>query len=523
MEVGRKRQKDFLFAMALSAFAYVILNFIMLQRGLLYKFANKNFVATALNGSTLLLQFLLLLVSFAVLPRWAAVFLSFLVGVSGFANVAYADIMRAYLDAASMAWLLNEVRQAGTAIRELFLALLWAAFKVAVALSCLWMARRRLSQYVRIYSTRSKALAVLAVVVLTLALGKISDVSRGARGGEFSAIWLAIEVSLETHPDRLAVSTPPQQPARVQKIVWLVDESVAAAHFAPLAPSLLKNIPGNYPVHDFGTIYSFANCSAQSNALLRWGVNVAQVNEQTDLRVVPSIWNYARAAGFKSTMLDGQIRYVSQPQNLMWDSERVLIDEVLSMANGVETDRRMAAEINRRLKQDGKQFIYAVLRGSHYQYQLNYPEGELPADAPLLDKYRHALQYSKGDFFPTLLKELASSDAVIIYTSDHGQHVHPGVLPHCNVTPNPAEFHVPLLVFMPKAVSAGLDNPVPGPRHHSQLFPTTLWLMGYTREYAEQGFDHLLDRPTKKPLRFGSAIEIRPERGEGIQVFDALL
>lgn len=522
MEVGRRRYIDFLCALAFSGFAYGLLNFIMLRRGVLYKFANKNYVATALNGGTLLLQLMLLLLAFAVLPRRAAVVMSLLIGVSGFANVAYGDIMFAYLDAASMAWLLSEVRQAGNAAREVFPALVLAGFKVAVAMACLWAARRRLVRYVPPFSPRARILVVLGVLVSTLALGKVTDMSRGARGSEFSAIWLAIEVAMETHPERQTVSIAPQQAARVQKIVWLVDESVAAKHFLPMAPSLLKGIPDNYPVRNFGTILSFGNCSAQSNALLRWGVDVGQANTQTDLRVVPSIWNYARAAGFKSTLMDGQIRYVGQPQNMMWSSERVLIDEMISMSSaGVNADREIAAEINRRLKQDGKQFIYAVLRGAHFQYQNNYPVGDLPSGAPLERKYRHALEYSKRDFFPTVLKELAGSDAVIIYTSDHGEVVEAPGLPHCNVKPHPAEYHVPLLVFMPKSISAELGEFVPGQRHHSQLFPTTMWLMGYTREFAEQRFDRLLDQPSKRPLRFGSAIEVRPDRGEGINVSEA--
>jgi hypothetical protein len=67
-------------------------------------------------------------------------------------------------------------------------------------------------------------------------------------------------------------------------------------------------------------------------------------------------------------------------------------------------------------------------------------------------------------------------------------------------------------------VAADLGAPGPGPHHHSQIFPTTLWLMGYSRAFAEQSYDHMLDKQPKQLVKFGKAIVPRPESGEGIQV-----
>jgi hypothetical protein len=340
--------------------------------------------------------------------------------------------------------------------------------------------------------------------------------THGVRGGEINAYGMVFDALTETFPPREAVSTAPQETPRGQKIVWLVDESVAASQFAELAPSLLAGIPASVSTLNFGPAFSFANCSAQSNAALRWGVDVERVNEKTDLRTVPTIWAYAKTAGYRTTLIDGQVK--GQPQNLLWAPEMALIDEIVPALSDIDTDRKIAADLNQRLRADGRQFIYVVLRGAHYQYESNYPQGELPSTGTLAERYRRAVQYSKDKVFATVLQNAVENGAAVFYTSDHGQIIKQGVIPHCNDRPYPEEYRVPLLLFVPKGVAADLGAPAPGPHHHSQIFPTTLWLMGYSRAFAEQSYDYMLDKQPKQLVKFGKAIVPRPDSGEGIQV-----
>jgi glucan phosphoethanolaminetransferase (alkaline phosphatase superfamily) len=514
--VRRWRYADFVLALALGSVAYVLINYKMLVAKLLYRFAAYDYQSVAVNAATFFLHFTLLLLAFVVLPRRAAAVAAVLVFVSGLINVAYADIMGTYLDASAMLWLLSEARQAGTAFKEVAPMLALAGAKVLLALLCLLGARRALAHRVQWRSLKARGMAVLGVLAATFITGQLAAMTHGARGGEINAYGMAFDALTETYPPRAAVSTAPQEQPRGQKIVWLVDESVAASQFAELAPSLLAGIPVSFSTLDFGAAFSFANCSAQSNAALRWGVDVAHVNEKTDLRTVPTIWAYAKAAGYRTTLIDGQVK--GQPQNLLWAPEKSLIDEIVPALSGIDTDHKIAADLNQRLRADGRQFIYVVLRGAHYQYEGNYPQGELPPTSTLAERYRRAVQYSKDKVFSTVLQNAAENGAAVFYTSDHGQIIKPGVIPHCNDRPYPEEYRVPLLLFVPKAVAADLGAPGPGPHHHSQIFPTTLWLMGYSRAFAEQSYDHMLDKQPKQLVKFGKAIVPRPESGEGIQV-----
>jgi hypothetical protein len=52
---------------------------------------------------------------------------------------------------------------------------------------------------------------------------------------------------------------------------------------------------------------------------------------------------------------------------------------------------------------------------------------------------------------------------------------------------------------------------------HSQIFPTTLYLMGFSSVYAEDRYDNLLPGPSKRLIRFGKKI-FPVSSGGGIDV-----
>ena len=83
----------------------------------------------------------------------------------------------------------------------------------------------------------------------------------------------------------------------------VVDDGVTYGAFvAALAPTL-----EGYPVLDYGEAASIANCSAQSNALLRWGVQrPAMGGADYDPRATPHLWGYARAAGMRVVQVVGR-------------------------------------------------------------------------------------------------------------------------------------------------------------------------------------------------------------------------
>jgi hypothetical protein len=338
------------------------------------------------------------------------------------------------------------------------------------------------------------------------------------RGSEFNLYGLLIRAVSEEHPDRRPVPIYPLDQGKVDKVVWLVDESIAYSHFRQISGPLLSSLRPDFKILDFGAAISFGNCSAQSNAALRWGVDVASIDASSDLRVTPSIWGYAKKAGFNTTLIDGQVS--GPPQNLIWDPERALIDTYIPAASGIGTDRSIARTINILLKSGEKEFVYAVLRGAHYQYDRHYPAGRLPQNSSLVERYHEAIRYSKDGFFKELLSGITEDRVAVFYTSDHGQVLTPGALPHCSNQGLPEEYSVPLLLigYNNAVWLSDLDPREEGvPSSHSQIFPTTLWLMGYERLYAEANYDRLLGGAPKAIVRFGKSIVPRSGTGK-IQV-----
>jgi hypothetical protein len=219
-----------------------------------------------------------------------------------------------------------------------------------------------------------------------------------------------------------------------------------------------------------------------------------------DLRRTPSIWGYARKAGYRTVLIDGQTR--GAPQNLLLPPERALIDEVVPAAGSLDTDLRIAGRINRQLRGEGRTFTYAVLRGVHFQYRDHYPAGLIPAESPTLRHYETAVEYSKARFFERLLAGIDRGAVAIVYTSDHGQNLADGAVPHCSPSPVPAELHVPLLAFLPDSLA---ESYAAAPRQGhaaSQIFPATLIWMGYDSDTVQRRYDNDLTRAPARYVRF---------------------
>jgi hypothetical protein len=295
----------------------------------------------------------------------------------------------------------------------------------------------------------------------------------------------------------------------------LVDESIAYRQFHSIIAPLLAGIEHV----DFGMAASLGHCSAPSNLALRSGVDVHKAGPAMDLRRTPSIWGYASKAGYRTVLIDGQTS--GAPQNLLLPPERALIDEVIPAAGSLDADLRIADRINRQLRGKGRTFTYAVLRGVHFQYPDHYPAGLIPADSPTLSHYETAVEYSKGRFFQRLLAGLDREQVAVVYTSDHGQNLEEGAVPHCSPSPVPAELHVPLLAFLPERLAQAYAS-APRERHSaSQIFPATLIWMGYDSDVVQQQYDTDLTRAPVRYVRFDrNVVPLRSGDPVGVTVAD---
>jgi glucan phosphoethanolaminetransferase (alkaline phosphatase superfamily) len=281
-------------------------------------------------------------------------------------------------------------------------------------------------------------------------------------------------------------------------VILIVDESVRA-DFLDLnrvqgSTPFLQSHAGRFA--NFGYAVAGNNCSLFGNLILRFGGVPDRLSES--IRTGPSIWSYAKAAGYRTVYIDGQ-KSDGRLQNGMTAVERAGIDEFLQPSEAPEAERdffiaRRLGEITSSVQ---PHFVYVNKRGSHFPYPRNYPRAAasfLPdmetgestglSRERLINSYKNSLRWNVDGFF----KELLSNDlanTVVLYTSDHGQNLMDrGVILQCNSS-NPHVFEglVPLLVTsgdsrlrhrFEEAALVNRDRAT-----HFEIFPTLLELFGF--------------------------------------------
>ena len=498
-------------ALILFGAGYAVANRFQLVHSVAYRLAADDRASAVTAFLFLSLQALVLAAALLLLPRhWAAALLA-LAGVSIFASLSYGQIVRELIDGGILAWMLGEARLAGAAAGEFGGDILSVVGQLVGALLLLVAARRvARGAAVMPWSPGIAAATLAALVTPSILYRHLELWPEGAERVLYGAAWEV--AAAPPPPPRAAPTLSPDRAAAVPRhIVWLIDESVAAAPFARIVKPRLANIAHR----DFGVAAALGHCSAPAQIALRSGVDVRRAGPTTDLRRTPSIWGYARRAGYRTVMIDGQTS--GAPQNMMLPPERALIDMFAAMPGGIDTDLRIADRLNAAMRGPGKSFTIAVLRGVHFQYRDHYPPGAIPADSPVAVQYDMALKWSKARFFERLLAGVDRGAVAVVYTSDHGQNLAPGALPHCSRDAVADEFRVPLIAFLPPALAARYaDAPARG-HSVSQIFPATLGWMGYDPARAAALYDADLTAPTARyvwfdrnavPLRAGGTIGI---------------
>lgn len=501
------------FALALFALGFALANRFQLTHGVLYRLAANDWPNAAGNFLVLAVQALALALAIGLLgPRLFALAMA-LAFASILANLGYGQTLNDVIDAGKLAWMAGEARQAGNAAGEFAGPLVLAGVQ-ALAAVALFVAARIVLR--RGGWSASRPAAATAGVALLVAPSLAFVVGLPASAAERNLYSLGVEVALaEPAPPRAPVDLEPRTEGTPDHIVWLVDESVAFRQFREIVAPRIEQIEHI----DFGMAASLGHCSAPSNLALRSGVNVRAAGPTMDLRRTPSIWAYARKAGYRTVLIDGQTS--GAPQNLLLPPERALIDVVIAAAGSLDTDREIASRLNRQLRGSERTFTYVVLRGVHFQYRDHYPAGSIPADSTALRQYEAAVEYSKRGFFDRLLEGVDRQDVAIVYTSDHGQNLTQGAVPHCSPSPVAAELQVPLVAFLPDRIAARYAKAPRSDHSASQLFPAALIWMGYDPETVQRRYDDDLSRMPAAyvwfdrnvvPLQRGDAIGISVSR-----------
>ncbi|VVO06478.1 sulfatase-like hydrolase/transferase [Pseudomonas fluorescens] len=357
----------------------------------------------------------------------------------------------------------------------------------------------------------------------------------------------AYEAARDTVGPREAVNLTRQSQAVGHDIVLIIDESISGNYLDINAPfgvhSNLKEPRPGVDIYNYGYAASITNCSADTNVTLRYGGtrgDYMRINS-----TLPSIWQYARQAGLRTVYIDAQ-RTGGFLQNRMTELERKDIDEFVQFDQTSVRDRDMAAAQKLiELLNDGQPQLVVINKvGAHFPVHDKYPD-DFMAYRPVLSRgqyvevadtgsrdgfsgqtddwmlyrnaYKNTLLWTVGEFFSRVFAKADLSNAVLIYTSDHGQDLHergnPGLNTHCGGDPVEEEGLVPLVVIQgsnlhtldwKSALARNKDR-----SSHYNIFPTLLQLMGYDLAAIEPVYGKSLSEPTEDDFTFNIRFNAR--------------
>lgn len=315
---------------------------------------------------------------------------------------------------------------------------------------------------------------------------------------------------------------------RFKKIVMIVDESVRGDYLGlndarwDSTPFLSQN---KTLIANYGLAVAATNCSASSRLILRTGLQPSQLPDKNKLAYrKPVLWQYAKAAGYKTVVLDG-FRPPGRFHSYMNTVEYHMIDtfDSVVMAPYDKRDALIADKLLALLQSDEPMLIYVNKWGAHVTYASDFPP-DLPYEPSgagfseitddrrkaLVRDYQKAINWSVDTFFERTLPALHREDTLVVYTSDHGQSMWEGGYPasHCKQSnPHVGEGIVPMWVATKapeyEAAFKSQAEAAFNQATHFEIFPTLLIGMGYDRDWVTETYGaSLLNVPVDRERSF---------------------
>lgn len=486
------------------------------------------------------------------LTRWI---LAALIGTSFALCDAYFEVMGEALTYANFIVLLRTYHFAGDAISQFGSSMQLSLLKGALLIVGIALPPGRQWFRSQFLPCASSFIAVLMLAGMLYARG-----GYGATGLHGSyvlpayATLYAYELLTDEVGERKDVEIARAMDHVSHDIVFIIDESIRADYLDINSDygvrSGLTDVPADWTVLNYGVAAAITNCSFNTNITLRYGGtrdDYVRINGTG-----PSIFQYAKHAGFRTVYIDGQLTRGGR-QNGMDDDELRFIDSFVQF-DGVpvrDRDKRIAETLVELINDDERDFILVNKVGAHFPVHDKYP-AEFEIFTPALERgryenvshtgsregftgtaadwvlyrnsYRNTLAWSVGAFFDTLFAGVRNERAVILYTADHGQELHedgnPGVQTHCRQdTATMEEGAVPLVVLLgSKAAHFDLPRALPdnfNRASHYNIFSTLLLMLGYEKQAATEAYGPSLADETKDPMtfniRFDSRLGAKPE------------
>jgi glucan phosphoethanolaminetransferase (alkaline phosphatase superfamily) len=382
------------------------------------------------------------------------------------------------------------------------------------------------------------AIALLAAVVFARNGSGATGMPGTIVPGAYGAV-MATEKMMQFGRKREHITIARGPTKRTADIVLIIDESIRGDYLDLAGGKVLSGLlqPDGTPkpgVYNFGRAASAANCSAGTNITLRYGGT--RTTFQRYIATKPTIWAYAKAAGYRTVYMDAQLTE-GRLGNSMTKKDLRSIDEFIQFDKTPVRDRdqKIAKLIVEHTRNDQPEFIVANKIGAHFPVNDKYPDSYLIykpasprgrlANVAMADSdtttmnwtlyknaYRNTLLWNVGHFLDTVLTGADLDNAIILYTSDHGQNFHedgsPGFGTHCSQRP-PASEGIVTIALMTKVPDVGSEAAEWSRANfddtsHFDIFPTLLDLMAYEPEAVRQVYGPSLFEPTNDPLTFNA-------------------
>lgn len=406
---------------------------------------------------------------------------------------------------------------------------------------------RRWRDYIRQSAVRTSPIVVM-VAALLVKNGEGTNGLAVQHAPHALLTVLAIERALMGPPPvRQPVTMAHSGHRPLRNLIVVMDESIRGDLIdLNLEGGAATALAGRPDVINFGVISSIANCSYATNAGFRYGIG--RHDHLRQLAAHPSIWAYAKRAGYRTYFFDAQ-RSNGVLTNGMDEREHAEIDvhyQVAADRPPREKDVDLARALRRMMDEPSARprFIYVNKMGAHFPFEGKYPleharrspvmeteyfgtevdpagafqrfrESHVIADevgVRFRNSYHNAVSWNTSRFFEVLLDGLDLSDTLILYTADHGVNLHddgrPGLNTHCTSgEANPDEGRVPLAVVtadirtsaaLRAAAAINVDR-----LSQFSVFPSVLRWMGYPAEAvaANPDFDPAIEEPAAASAR----------------------
>ena len=326
---------------------------------------------------------------------------------------------------------------------------------------------------------------------------------------------------------RSAVKVPENVERPKNNVILVFDESIRADHLSLNGYSrdttpFLNELARKGLLLNWGTAVSASTSSHPSYDAFIVGVtpNDLENNDLRDVTARPSIFQYAKAMGYRTVLFDGQmmdywggtkddLNYIDEFDSLAvidrpdriedWQATGNKVTDESKRSQGLkqwEIDEKIASMVNKIFTTSTGNFIFIYKRGCHFPYEKNFPPRDAiwqpiyhfqeqyeipPADKlqAVVNSYDNSLKYNLDEFFKKLAPDYSNlpNNTVIVYTGDHGESFYEnGRAGHGGSTVGEAA--VPLFILgMPRAaVDTGFKA------SHHNIFATLLDLMNYPSE-----------------------------------------